>query len=118
MSVTAVLSFRDAAHILVYGLQLNSLRTAKESVSHFSSSSLHNTKAICCMRKTKLSARQLHQSVHVVPVVGPINRMLLTALTMFWIYKRSYERTNVSECFLVVWPVTLGLSAPQMARIY
>jgi hypothetical protein len=116
MSVTAVLSFRDA-HILIRGLQLNSLRTAKESLSHISRLHLFTTLKRCtaCVKPNPRQGNFVIVFTWSPWLVPPI-AWLLTALTMFWIYKRSYKPTNVSECFLVVWPLTLGLSAPQMAQ--
>jgi hypothetical protein len=41
---------------------------------------------------------------------------LTSVLVTFWMYKGCSETRSLSECFLTVWAVTLGVSVPQIPR--
>jgi hypothetical protein len=105
------------ADILVGGIQAYALPAGKGNLFHISHPHVFTTLKwyAACGKPNPRQGNFIKVFTWSLWLVLSIT-CLLTALVMFWIYKRSYKPTTVSECFLTVWSVTLGLSVPQLPR--
>jgi hypothetical protein len=115
--VTFVERLTDA-HIILGGIPLNTLGYPKHTLFHLSHPYFFTTLKWYATCPKPIPRQGNFVRVFTWSLWLALSIVcLLTALAFFWLHKRSDRPTTLSECFLIVWSATLGLSVPQMPRI-
>lgn len=106
------------AHIILGGIPLNTVSYPKHTLFHLSHPYLFTTLKWYAACPKPIPRQGNFVRVFTWSLWLALSIVcLLTSLAFFWLHKRSDKPTTLSECFLIVWSATLGLSVPQMPRI-